>query len=191
MSEPTQNLTWLGCGIDLEKYILFIKQERVQSLKEEIHRLLESMPYTTARKLAKVAGIIISTKLVLGNITRLKTRRLYKEIMKAKTWDGRIKLEEFRVIEEIIFWKFNFDTLNVRYLKEYNVPFILAASDASKSGMASHIISKENIIAYGNFSEEEEKTSSTERELLAVQAGVQAFLPKLQGKKVIWQTSNS
>ena len=39
-----------------------------------LEKIIKNLPYTTARKLAKVYGKLISTKFVIGNIVQLKTR---------------------------------------------------------------------------------------------------------------------
>ena len=81
--------------------------------------------------------------------------------------------------------------LNKRDLIEYQIPRILIASDASKSGLAAIIPAKPGIIAFRNFTKAEESLSSTERELKAVQHGMRSFAELLEGKHVSWQTDNN
>ena len=66
------------------------------------------------------------------------------------------------LFKEIIFWKFNFGRLNLRYRREYEVPFLLVASDASDSGLAAHLVSGGGrCVTYRNLTPCEENTGST------------------------------
>ena len=47
---------------------------------EAIQVTIKNLPDTTARNLSKLCGKIVSTKFVLGNITKLKTRNTCKII---------------------------------------------------------------------------------------------------------------
>ena len=44
----------------------------------------------TTRKLAKIAGSIISMKFVMGDITQLKSRTIYEAIENKISWDTEI-----------------------------------------------------------------------------------------------------
>ena len=189
--DPVQSLVWLGFQIDLVDFSLRVTDRRAGELLALIDGILLGMPYTTARRLSSLAGTIISTNLVLGDITRLKTRHLYRVIESAQTWDGRLRVNNFSLIQEIIFWKFNFGRYNKRFLSDYEVPFLLVASDASDTGIAAHVVPSEGRkVAYRNLSVEEEATGSTERELLAVVNGITGLRDLLKGRHVIWQTDN-
>ena len=69
-----------GC-VRYEKNNYHVSDRRIKSLLESCHNLLAS-PSTTARKLSRLAGKVISTKFVLSNFVRLKTRFLYRTIDK-------------------------------------------------------------------------------------------------------------
>ena len=43
--------------------------------------------FVSARNLAKLAGQLISTKYVIGDIVQLKTRFLYKSVEQSSSWD--------------------------------------------------------------------------------------------------------
>ena len=73
---PSKRLTWLGVTVDLNNNTYQITEERISSLLNSFLCVLKS-PYTSARKLSRIAGKIVSTKFVLKNIIRLKTR--YKQ----------------------------------------------------------------------------------------------------------------
>ena len=48
----------------------------------------------TTRKLAKIAGSIISMKFVMGDITQLKSRAIYEAIENKISWDTEIDTKE-------------------------------------------------------------------------------------------------
>ena len=49
-----------------------IPTEKLSAIKNSIVLLIEKLPYTTARELAKACTKLISTKFVLGDIVQLK-----------------------------------------------------------------------------------------------------------------------
>ena len=57
-----------------------------------IDKFLLSAPYVTARDCAAIAGHVMSMSPVLGNLTRLKTRFLYKVIESRRSWDSRFNI---------------------------------------------------------------------------------------------------
>lgn len=187
---PCQVMTWLGVGINLALFRLFIPEDRASSLKETIQWILTKMPHVTARDLSRLTGKVISTQLVLGDITRLKTRHLYKVIGTAPTWDNVIHMTCFNALQEILFWDHRFDSLNSRSLHEYEVPHLRVVSDASATGIAAVIPARGNLVSYRNLSTVEESNSSTERELQAIQHGLRSFAPTLSHRHVLWQTDN-
>ena len=107
--EPTQNITWLGVTVDLREGSLCISEKRVKSLLETVNKIIDVLPYVSARQLSRLTGKIMSTKFVLGNITQLKTRRLYRFIDGCSTWDRRVSvLNEKGLLNEIVYWRNNF-----------------------------------------------------------------------------------
>ena len=77
MWEPTKTLTWLGISVNLNKGCLYVSNERISNLLETVKYITNHL-YGSARTLAKLAGKIISTKFVLGDITQLETRFIYR-----------------------------------------------------------------------------------------------------------------
>jgi len=150
---PEQKLTWLGISVDL-----------TEMKKDTINDIITSLPYSTARKLSKLCGKIISMKIVMGAITQLKTRRLYSVIEQASSWDATLNLSNYsEAIQEIFFLKNN--------IFKYNeIPKMIVCSDASSTGMAAHVFrNNEQKIAYSQFLPQEKERSSTWRELKAIE----------------------
>ena len=78
--QPQRELIWLGININLDKLCFSIPQIRMESISFSLAKIIKNLTYTTACKLAKVCGKVISTKFVMGNIVQLKTRNLYEII---------------------------------------------------------------------------------------------------------------
>ena len=121
-----------SCGRLKQKHLL-ISEKRVQSLLASCENLLSSH-YTTARKLSRLAGKVVSTKFVLSNIVRLKTRFLYRAIDCKLSWDPRIKiLDHPEAHKEIVFWKNNIVRLNKRNVSTMGRENCFIFSDASNN----------------------------------------------------------
>jgi len=113
--EPTQILTWLGITINTRLQQLVIREKRITSLKNYITYLLSRI-YTTARKLAKFVGMVISMQFVIGNTVRLMTRFNYGVIKSCRTWDEKLNITHYpKALEEILFWRNQIDTLNSKH----------------------------------------------------------------------------
>ena len=63
-------MTWLGTSLDFNNKILSIPDKKIFSISNTKTKIIQSLPYTTARTLAKLCGKILSTKFVLGNIVQ-------------------------------------------------------------------------------------------------------------------------
>ena len=150
---PTQIITWLGIVVNLKEGFFSISESRESSILNWLKSIIDRSPYSSARKFSKVTGKMMSTKFVLGNIVRLKTRQFYRIINNRKSWDSRLSFaNEAGVIGDLHFWQKNFSRLNRRDIKPYSVPAFLATSDASKSGLAAHLeVNGAMQIAYEKF----------------------------------------
>ena len=152
----------------------------------------KKLPFTSARKLSNLTGKIMSTKWVLGDITHLKTRHLYRVIEGRYTWDKTISLNQhYQAITEIVYWKNNFGSLNVRKLQQHTVPTVTVASDASSSGLGAHTqAGSKEVIIHKNFSPYECSTSSTYREVYAILYALSALKSIHKGETILWYTDN-
>ena len=186
--DPTTALTWLGISLNLEKNFLFITDERVYALTEEIHTLLKT-PYTSARKIAKIVGKIVSTKYVVGDIVRLKTRYLHSLIENRTSWDATLNILNFpKAHREILFWIQNIHSYNQKFIKCPLNPQVIVSSDASSVGMGA-VIENGNF-CHRNFTSQEQGKSSTWREMMAVLFSLRSFLNILKSSRVIWRIDN-
>ena len=68
---------------------------------------------------------------VLGNLTRLKTRFLYK-VIESRSWDSLSNIGLHNdCLSEIFFWKNNIVSLNKRPILPYYPPLLFNYTDAS------------------------------------------------------------
>ena len=123
--------------IDTNNNILSITSPRIPSILNKIEFLTNKI-YMSARELSELAGKIISTKFIIGNITHLKTCNIYKIIESRASWDNKFNLSLHQeAVKKMIFCKNNIKIINKRFVKEYKIPSLLVYSDASNSGLAS------------------------------------------------------
>ena len=188
---PCKRIIWLGIEIDTNNNILSIASSRITSILNKIE-FLKNKIYISARELSELAGKIISTKFIIGNITHLKTRNIYKIIESRPSWDNKFNLSLHQeAIKEIIFWKNNIKIINKRFIKEYKIPSLLVYSDASNSGLASVYKEKGKAnICYKSFSDQEKFQSSTWRELEAIRVSLNSSKNKFENKTIFWYTDN-
>ena len=129
---------------------------------------------------------------MLGDITQLKTRFIYQCIESRVSWDKKFNINNYnKMVEEILFWKFNITKLNNKSLYGYEIPHLFIYSDASNTGPAS--VYKENgklNMCKKNFNFIEETKSSTWRELEAIRYSLDSMKNLLRNKHVKWHTDN-
>ncbi len=190
--DPTQTISWLGITVDLKEGIMCITEKRVKVLYETINSIIDALPYVSARQLSRLTGRVISTKIILGNITQLKTRHLYRFIDSCWAWDQKFTVLHWQyLLDEIVFWRTNFNKLNIRRLNDYSVPTLIISSDASSSGLAALFqVGEREFISYKNLSGSEAPQSSTFRELLAILYGLVSFKHFFQNRYILWHTDN-
>ena len=144
--------------------------------------------YISAKELSELAGKIISTKFIIGNITYLKTRNIYKIIESRPSWDSKFNLPLHQeAVKEIIFWKNNVKIINKRFIKEHKIPSSLTQVTSLASVYKEK--GKPNI-CYKRFSDQEISESSTWRELEAIRFFLNSSKYKFENKTIFWYTDN-
>ena len=137
--EPLEKITWLGLTLDCKNNFVFVTEQRINSITSLLQNFLHK-PYTSARKLAKLSGKIVSTKFVLGDIITLKTRKTYELIEKRSSWDSTFNILNFpKVHDELIFWDKELKALNKRILDKVS-DTVVVYSDASDIGIGACIL---------------------------------------------------
>ena len=148
--------------------------------------------FVSTRTLAKLAGQLISTKYLIGDIVQLKTRFLYKSIEQSSSWDKTFDIGNYNdMFDEILFWKFNIVKYNNKVINCYNNPFFHVHSDASNTGIACvfDVRGKRNI-CYRNLTDLEKTFSSTWRELEAIRFSLLSSIKQFKNKCIFWYTDN-
>ena len=189
--DPVQIIEWLGIIWNMVAGEILIPERRILDLEVTLSQTFGQLPFTTARKLARLTGKIISMSPVIGNISRLMTRNLYAIIISRKNWDFNINIKDaVETIAEMFFWKNNIRMLNRRRLVEQDLPQKLVYSDASNVALGAYVVHTDNAVAHKMWSGSEATKSSTWREIKAVSVGLSAFGEILKNKVVKWHSDS-
>lgn len=188
--EPCQSIVWLGTVINTANSSIAATDKRIESLASDLDDLLrDSHVAVHVKRVATVAGKIISLSNCIGNVTRLMSRNLYSLINSASTWFDFVKLSK-EVVIELAFWRENLCKCNGIPIWPVEVrPTRIVYSDASSVGCGS-VIAIEGKVFQQNWSELESSRSSTFRELKAVSLSLDAFIEELKSRTVSWFTDN-
>ena len=189
--EPCKILTWLGIDINLSSGTLKITKSRIDNILNTISLILRKI-FVSARTLAKLAGQLISTKYVIGDIAQLNTRFLYKSIEQSSSWDKTFNIGNYKdTVDEILFWKFNLVKYNNKVINCYNIPFFHVHSDASNTGIACVFdVRRKRNICCRNLIDLEKTFSSNWRELKAIRFSLLSSIKQFKNKCIFWYTDN-
>ena len=187
--KPKQEGTWLGTKIDTRSLCFYVPCEKLESLKGEIMGVLKRKK-CTARELSQIAGRLSSMYLSLGKIVRLFTRKIYRQIEARHAWSVPLTMDE-GTTEELRFWVENVEKINGCSFKAYNTTTKMVFTDASSSGYGGYMVTKlGQHICVGKFNEDDEKMSSTFRELLAVKLVLHSYGKLLEGQAIQINSDN-
>jgi ribonuclease HI len=178
---PTQHITWLGLDWNGEIGTVAIAAHCIEKLKSAAIAI-QNQHKTTARQLASVVGQIISTGPVTGNLARIMSRHCQLSVAYAENWDTAITIDDY-CRHELQFWLTHLDLVNARSFTELACSNRTICSDASVTACGAIILGTDHM-AHRMLTNAERETSSTYRELLAIQLAVQAFEPLLTDCKV-------
>lgn len=184
--QPCQTLEWLGMLWNTKMFCLSIPERCVQDCKSTLADIFHRLPKITARQLAQFTGKVISMGPVIGNISRLMTRKCYEVIESRFAWDSLIRFDSsHEFLQELLFWSKNLETYNCRFMKEYSKSFVILCTDASSvaAGAVCELSGTQQYF-HSNFSEVESAQSSTWRELKAIQLALFSYKDSLSGKCV-------
>lgn len=109
---PCQIITWLGSAFNMINLSISTGDKRIQSLETDIEYLiLRTHDSFHVRRIATIAGKIISLGNCIGIVTRLMSRYLYVVINSSRSWNNHVYLNE-EAISELKFWNNNVSKLN-------------------------------------------------------------------------------
>lgn len=162
--------------------MFFVPDTKIEKLINSIDEILKFKAVTT-RSIARLAGNIVSMSWAVGPLTNLFTRQIYKFIESGISWD-KLRPLPVEIKNELLFWRCNIDTNNGLKFKIKPEITKICYSDASSFAYGGYTVEKlGNVIAKGNFSDEQKGQSSTYRELLAVQNVLQSVAHLLKMKQ--------
>ena len=186
---PMQVGRWLGFIIDTVNFQFRVPDDKLTGLLGLIEKEV-GVKRITARRVSKVAGIIIAMGPGIGPLTRLFTRQMYHFIDSAFSWDGSIGLTR-EVREEMLFWLDSLDAVNGYRIKGMQACTKVVYTDASGHGYGGYVVERlGEICAQGYFTEAEADTSSTYRELLGVKHVLVSLVDLLHHQSVLWHSDN-
>jgi len=188
--EPCRSIIWLGTVIDTANSLIAATDRRIESLLSDVNNLLRGMNFPVhVKRVASVAGKIISLSNCVGNVARLMSRNLYSLINSSLSWSDYVKLSD-EVVTELKFWQENLCKCNgVPIWPLTGRPTRIVFSDASSVGCGS-VIAVEGKVFQQNWSQFESSRSSTFRELKAISLSLEAFVEELKFQSVVWFTDN-
>ena len=144
---PVQSIVWLGlCWSSLNGTICVTKR-RLNKILDHIQNIRKNFYVLSARQLASFTGKIISTGLVVGNVSRVMTRHCSMSVAAAPDWDSLFKLDQ-HCINEVEFWYDNIIEGNVRYCFSGTTPNCFVYSDASGTGCGAHMTLNQEYICH-------------------------------------------
>ena len=186
--EPTQHLQWLGFVVDLSKGQIEVPAERVTALEFKLQEICK-WKLIPAKRLASVAGSIISMSLAIGSVSRFMTRSMYTLLETRLSWWEMLEITP-EARQELEFWKACLADYNCQPIWHSPSAVRVVYSDASDTGYGGYVVEHGSCVAYGQWSEHEALQSSTWRELTAVLRVLMAVAAKLMNFRVRWFTDN-
>ena len=201
--EVCREIIWTGLVWDTVEFKLFVPEDKLRRAEVLIKEVLEkSAKPIKVRRIAKVAGLIGSFSLAMGNVARFYSRGMLTQVAREvnkEGWESMCVPDE-KVVGELRFWEKNLRSLNgwtmrisedVSYCKGGCVNMF---SDASEFQLAGARIEDGEVSWDTRFKialrEDERKTSSTYRELRGIEEGLRSQGEKLRGMKVRWGCDN-
>ena len=98
VTEPTQNLCWLGYELDLKVGFISVPQRKIMALQTLLEQASEQ-EVLTVRHLASITDKIIFMSLALDTIARLQIRSLYALINTRESWCQKLRLSPEAKVE--------------------------------------------------------------------------------------------
>ncbi|KAK3096540.1 hypothetical protein FSP39_001138 [Pinctada imbricata] len=194
--EPSHTAAWLGLCWNLATGTLRISEARIDRLSTFLGQVITEVSKSAqvligARRLAALAGQIISMQIVFGTIARLRTRYIFMTINSKESWSAPVLLNS-NAFDEILYWKENSVRLNCTDIgvQTQKSPKVNIYSDASHSGYGGYIADVTASDVIGTWSESESLESSTCRELEAIRRVFNSLAFDLKGSTIKWCTDS-
>ena len=197
----SQSVQWTGFVWDFRAFKLWVPEEKLGRAEEEVKQLLRiAGKEVSVKQVAKVVGLLGSFSLAMGSIVRFRTRALLINIARVteeRGWGVKTFLGS-REVEELVFWQQRLRGLNGYVMRKKDRVEELSSrqmySDASEFLLAGAEFvgnsKREGTEFQACLKDEELGTSSTFRELRAIEEGLKVRGKELQGAVVRWGCDN-
>ena len=177
--EPQQSIPWLGIVWDSTHGTLRISDQRIDNINNAIARIFTNQGVVSSRELSSFVGKIVSAGVVYGNLSRIMTRYCSISIAAAhgQDWDSKFVLDEY-CMRELKLWERNACQLNIKHISHdpSRKSHFIVCSDTSGVGCGAHLDLNGEQVCHKQWEECERLSSSTWRELSAIEFGIESFL---------------
>lgn len=190
--EPSKQIDFLGFTLDSDTFSISVPPAKIEKIEQTLAYYLSKSPFITARQILKCSGLIISVKLVVGNLALIKTRNCYRFVGSCPDWDSA-RLAPENVWSELRFWHENLQKYIHRHLsKTSKVPIkIQVYSDASSTGGGAFVcLQGETMKSHLEWDQSQARKSSTWRELFVVLHALESFGLQLSNQHLVWNCDN-
>ena len=194
-------MVWTGIEWDTAEFSCEIPEEKLLKAERKIQSLLSRVDKKVPVKdLASVVGLLNSFRFCVGEeMSRFYTRRASIQIAQEteeNQWSRWICLRG-DVIQELRFWLRMLRKSNgyrIRQEEEVITFDCLGGSDAGGHQAGGALVEDLQPVVDSIFkfhlSSEDQKKSSTFRELLGLKEGLELLAERLRGKRVLWRNDN-
>ena len=187
---PSRYVSWLGFDWDFHEGVLRVTNDResriLGCLSDLLKNVGEGQVLFNSKFVASIIGQIISTKAVIGDLTRRNTRFLYFCLEGRASWKAKVKLST-DAIKEAKFWHDNFHVMNksgvsIKSVDLSDICSVDMYSDASDTGYGGYL----------RYSEQGDNSNPQTDTSVTVQHGQQPVLHGDQaGVSGVWSHSES
>ena len=191
--EPVEIISWLGIHLNTLNGTIRATDECIAKLSPDLAAFssYKTSSAVHVKRVASIAGQIISLSSCLGSVARIMTRFLFSVVNSAVSWDSEVSLSDDSLCE-IEFWSNNVHVLNGKiYWGASSLPVRVSFfSDASNSAYGAFVEPQPELTFSQNWSLVESVRSSSWRELKAVCLALEAFASRLSNSKAFWYSDN-
>lgn len=179
--EPVQEMEYLGFLFNTISYNVSIPQNKFEKILCKLDKCIGFFPEFSARTILSLAGVLVSNRLVFGDLVLLRTRSFYQFVGICADWDSLFMANSY-LLKDLQFWKENLSYLATRSLQDKECKFLEIFSDASSFACAAVFNNQgKQLVAYHRFDVEQKERSSTWRELFAIKLAIECFYSYFAG----------
>uniref|UniRef100_A0A7E4V160 Reverse transcriptase domain-containing protein n=1 Tax=Panagrellus redivivus TaxID=6233 RepID=A0A7E4V160_PANRE len=190
---PAREVKWLGVMFNLEAGTLKISEPRIVRALAKVEWLLAKRRPSALDRL-KFTGAINSMHEVLGPMANIRTKSFFKFVSSVEPrFHLRLALSEDER-RDLEFWSSELRARNYYKICPPLPPSLVLATDASATGVGvvKRDPAKLSVLcsAFREFSDSERVTSSTHREMLAVQFALKMYTAPMKAAAITIKTDN-